>query len=94
MASLDALKVSMPPAVKLAAANARGQRSIPTSSQPISLSTPSASQQPPHSPHDENQCRNRDNCERHKVANGIGKNVIRMSRIEAIEVFKGGWQRC
>ena len=55
---------------------------------------PAAAQQSAHAPHDENQYHNRDNCQRDKVANGIGKNVIRMSRIEAIEAFKGGWQRC
>src|SRR6266540_3171728 len=53
-----------------------------------------AAQQPAQSPHDENQYRNRDNCQRQKVVNGIGENVIRVSRIEAIEAFKGGWQRC
>ena len=94
MASLDALKVSMPPAVKLAAANARGQRSIPTSSQPISLATPAASQQPPHSPHDEDQCRDPNNCQGHKVVNGICKNVIWIARVKSIEAFKRSWQRC
>ena len=51
-------------------------------------------QQMAHSPDNENQYCNRDNCGRYKVANGIGKNVIRMSRVEAIEAFKRGWQRC
>jgi hypothetical protein len=63
---------------------------------PIRIRSPfvlPAAQQPTHSPHDENQYRNRDNCQRQKVVNGIGKNVIRVSRVEAIEAFKGGWQR-
>ena len=54
--------------------------------------TPPA-QQPARSPHDENQYRNRENRQRHKIANGIGKNVIRVSRIETVEAFKRGWQR-
>src|SRR5437762_3335327 len=49
---------------------------------------------PAHSPDDENQYRNRDNCGRQKVVSGIGENVIRMSRVKAIEAFKRGWQRC
>jgi hypothetical protein len=51
-------------------------------------------QQMAHSPDNENQYCNCDNCQREKVANGIGKNVIRMSRVEAIEAFKRGWQCC
>jgi hypothetical protein len=54
--------------------------------------SPSA-KQPEHSPHDKNQYRNRENAHRHKVANGIAKNVIRISRIEAVEPVKRGRQR-
>src|SRR5437762_11390823 len=49
---------------------------------------PAHAQQPAHSPDDENQYRNRDNCGRQKVVSGIGENVIRMSRVKAIEAFK------
>src|SRR5436189_1298768 len=51
---------------------------------------PAHAEPPAHSPDDENQYRNRGNCGRHKVADGIGKNVIRMSRVETIEAFKRG----
>jgi hypothetical protein len=57
-------------------------------------STTATAQEPAYSPHDENQYRNRDNCQRHKVVNGVGKNVFRMSRVEAVEGFKRSWQRC
>ena len=59
-----------------------------------SASTASATQQPAHSPHNEDQYRNRNNRQQQKVMNGIGKNVIRMSRIEAVEAIKRGWQCC
>src|SRR5882724_8802035 len=59
-----------------------------------SASIGSAPHQSAHSPHDEDQYRNGNNCQRHKVMNGIGQNVIRMSCVEAVEAFKRGWQRC
>ena len=60
----------------------------------IRLATPPPSaQEPKHSPHDKNQYCNRENAHRHKIANGIAKNVIRISRIEAVEPVKRGRQR-
>jgi hypothetical protein len=59
-----------------------------------SASSASASQQPADSPHNEDQYRNRNNRQQQKVMNGIGKNVTRMSRIEAVEAIKRGWQCC
>src|SRR5436190_19155891 len=85
--------------VQICAADIRLWRTTPAKPQATRLPlqwiacAPSASQQPSHPPHDENQCSERDNSEREKVAFGIGENVIRMSRIEAIELFKGSRQR-
>ncbi len=47
-----------------------------------------------HSPYDENQYRDRDNRQRQKVVNRISKNVIWVSRVKAVEMFKRCWQRC
>ena len=56
--------------------------------------TPAAQQQPAQSPYGENQYRNHNNRQRHNVVNWIGKNVIWISRLKAVETFKSGWQRC